>query len=339
MGRAKLIVLVASVGCASPALAGDIFGHSGLSGGFRWDAAPRTIGVNERSLAGGLRYSLQGGSFQSYRDSFQWNAVPTVADFEQAVNQAFNAWAATDPVTGLSTSLSFVPDLATPAVGTGNFGGVNTGGAEIDLFAVNAGDSGTRAVSFFQAVGSTVTLTSGTANYPGSGAISGADITINNNPGAVYSLDVFRRLLTHEIGHAVGLGDVENANASPQFIDDNYNGANSTTARATLTNSWALLVNVLNPALSPLSLYTVPDADPGIRTLGVDLLMESNGLGISPGNPTSSLVPLTNDEYGTRQFLYPAIPEPATVALLGLAAATATLLRPARRRRPRLAGC
>ena len=29
-------------------------------------------GVGERSLDGGLRYSLQGGSYQAYRDLFSW---------------------------------------------------------------------------------------------------------------------------------------------------------------------------------------------------------------------------------------------------------------------------
>ena len=177
---------------------------------------------------------------------------------------------------------------------------------------------GTRGVTAFNAIGSTVQLTSGTPSYPGSFAISGADIYLNSNGGAIYSLDLFRRLLTHEIGHAIGLGDVENANASAQFIDDNYDGSTSATALATLTNSWAGLVNVFNPAASPLALYIVPDANPGIDTPGVDILMESNGLGIAAGNPVTALVPLKNDDYGTRQFLYPFVPEPSVFLLLGL---------------------
>jgi hypothetical protein len=301
-----------------PAHAGDFFGHNpnSIAGGSRWDAAPRMIGSDERSLAGGLRFSLDGGSYQAYRDSFQWNSVPTVGAFQTAVQQAFAAWTSVDPASGLGTSLSFVPDLGTPVVGNATFGGVNTSGAEIDLLARNAGDSGTRAVTFFNAIGSNVALTSGTINYPGSFAISGADITMNNNSGAVYSLDLFRRLLTHEIGHAIGLGDVENANASAQFLDDNYDGSSSATALATLTNSWAALVDPLNPAASPLSLFIVVNGNPGINTPGVDILMESNGLGIAPGNPVTGLIPLRNDDYGTRQFLYPFVPEPGTGALL-----------------------
>jgi hypothetical protein len=57
--------------------------------------------------------------------------------------------------------------------------------------------------------------------------------------------------------------------------------------------------------------------------------MESRGLGIAAGNPVTNLTPLTNDDYGTRQFLYP-VPEPSTL-LLALAALVAILAL----RRPR----
>lgn len=107
----------------------------------RWDAAPRSVEGVERSLAGGLRYSLEGGSFEAFRDQFVWATVPTVAEFQGTVEQAFGAWTSTDPETGLNTSLSFVADLSTPAVDEpgdpGNilsFLGLNDG-AEIDLFA------------------------------------------------------------------------------------------------------------------------------------------------------------------------------------------------------------
>jgi len=97
---------------------------------------------------------------------------------------------------------------------------VNPRGAEIDLFGAidatlwNPGNTGTQGETFFNVVSIPVTLTSGTVDYAGSRAISGADVVINSNPGAIYSLDFFRRLLTHEIGHAIGLGDVE-GNSTP----------------------------------------------------------------------------------------------------------------------------
>ncbi len=81
----------------------------------------------------------------------------------------------------------------------------------------------------------------------------------------------------------------------------------------------AHLVNPLDPANSAgLSTFTINGST--FSQSGIDLLMESNGLGIGPSNPLSNLVPLTNDEYGTRQFLYPtiaAVPEPSSMALVG----------------------
>lgn len=292
---------------APPAQAGDIFGSSGLNGGSRWDAAPRTINGNERSLDGGLRYAMTGGSFLALRNQFQWVTLPSEAAFEQAVRDSFAAWESIDPATGLGTDLRFVADHSTPVVTSGTFGVLDTDGAEIDIIALDAGDSGTRGSTWFDAIGANATLTSGTTNYANSFSISGADIFLNSNAGAVYTLDFFRRLLTHEIGHALGLGDIENAHSSAQFIDDNYDGSTSQSAWETLTNSWADLVDVKNPANSPLSVYTVVDGDPGIDTFGVDILMESSGLGIGPSNPVTDLVPLRNDDYGTRQFLYPFV--------------------------------
>src|SRR5688572_3368041 len=90
---------------ASPATAGVIFSSAGLAGGDRWDAAPRTFFGFERSLNGGLRYSVQGGSYEAFRNLFTWQTLPTVAEFTTAVQQAFGAWTAVDPVTGLGTSL------------------------------------------------------------------------------------------------------------------------------------------------------------------------------------------------------------------------------------------
>jgi hypothetical protein len=305
--------------------ASGVFGNVGLAGGFRWDAAPRNVGANERSLSGGLRYSVQGGSYQAYRDLFTWSALPSVADFQLAVEQAFGAWTIVDPATGLGTALNFVADFGTPVVGTGT-GGINTNGAEIDLLAAidanswNPGDPGQRGESFFNAVAGPVTLTSGIGGYA-AGAISGADITLNRNPQAQYSLDVFRLLLTHEIGHSLGLADVDvQSGPAGNFIDDNYNGSSAATALATLTNSWAGLVNPLNPALSPLALFFVANGNPGIDTPGVNILMESEGLGGQFGN----IFPLTNDDFGGRQFLYPFVrtqdvPEPGVMVMLGAA--------------------
>lgn len=302
-----LFAVLAAWLAAVAAEGGVLISGNGLAGGIRWDAAPRTIGGNERSLDGGLRYSMQGGSYEAFRDLLQWNTVPSVAAFQLAVEQAFAAWTTIDPATGLQTDVTFVADLATAIAGSGDINGVNANGAEIDLLALNGGTTSVFARTGFQTVSETVTLTTGT-NYTSAPAIAGIDITFNNNPSAkLTSLNIFRRLLTHEIGHALGLHDLENANAQSVFIDDNYDNTSATTAAATLNNSWALAIDPFDPSASDLNLYTVVDGNPGLDSPGVDLLMESNGLGIGGSNLDDRLVPLTNDDYAMRQFLYPSL--------------------------------
>lgn len=310
------------------AAAGVVFGltGTGLEGAVvRWDAAPLTFSGQERSLVGGLRYAVSGGSLQAFRDQFSWSSTPSVPAFGTAVQQAFDAWGSTDPASGRRAPLSFSFDAATPVVFNSGGGSANFLGAEIDIVAAidannwNPGNTGTQGETWWSSISQPVTLTSGVAGYSFSAAIVGADIF---NPGAVYSLDLFRRLLTHEIGHALGLGDAETSANPGVFIDDNFAGVGS--AASTLNNSWASLVNRTDPAHSSgLARFNIGSAT---TVSGVNLLMESNGLGIAAGNPVTSLVPLTNDEYGTLQFLYPdpaaAVPEASMVWqwLLGLSA-------------------
>jgi hypothetical protein len=328
-----LLLFLVAVGQSASALGGVVFGLSGstIAGGSRWDAAPRTFNFSgtdyERSLSGGLRFSVAGGSYEAFRDMFSWSGgVPSVAAFQARVEQAFAAWTTPDPVSQFATQLSFTPDFGTSVVGIAGGGSADSRGAEIDLIAStdasfwNPGNSSAQGETWFNGGAGPVTLTSGTAGYSGF-AITGADVILNSNPGAFYTLDIFGRLLTHELGHALGFGDVE-GNLNPgRFIDDNYDPTNSATALATLTNSWTALVDTANPANSPLFRYSVAQNDPGTTTPGVDILMESVGLGIAAGNPITNLVPLTNDDYGIRQFLYPStikVPEPATLVTAGI---------------------
>ncbi len=294
----------------------------------RWDAAPRSVEEEERSLDGGLRYSLEGGSYEALRDQLSWSTVPTALDFQAAVEGAFSAWEAVDPATGLDTSLHFVADLGTLAVdepsdpnNVGSALGLNDG-AEIDIFAETP--------HFLGAVGSAIvfvelpsfrdiTLTSGVSGYDGL-AISGADIRID--PAFTFSsLDEFRILLTHEIGHAIGLADVEvfggSFGTNSSFLDDDFDGSSSATALATLTNSFALLIDPFDPDAT-LLLRFASDLydDPGLLTPGVDILMES----FFNWDLAFANTSLQNDDFAGRQFLYP-VPEPAAVALLALAVA------------------
>lgn len=297
----------------------------------RWDAKYRVVpGLGERSLFGGLRYSVQGDSFAAYRDMFTWSGpTPSEGAFQQAIEDAFNAWTVVDPATGLGTALSFVADLGKP-VSAWN----DPSGAEIDLLA-DPDLNGYGAFAIFATTDpttdpTTLTLTSGTQDYPGR-AIVGADIKINSS-GVAYSLDngplSFRMLLTHEIGHTLGLNDVDLVGSIDNFfIDDNFN---QNMPLETLTNSWALSVNPFDPGSSfpPLDLFQVanpfgggnPDL-PGLNgfdTPGVSILMESNNLGGQTGGQVGPTA-LRADDFGGRQFLYPAVvPEPSSLPIWAL---------------------
>lgn len=298
----------------------DVPETPGITAGgiFRWNAAPHVIDGVERSLDGGLRYSIAGGSYEAFRDEFQWDGEPpTVAEVQQAVEQAFANWEAVDPATGLGTMVRFVPDFATPVVIeprpndlAGHFRLAR--GAEIDIGAVSLGFFGGQVDIFGDPNASTLTLTSGVSGYRGI-VSSGVDIKMSND--SPWQLDEFEEVLSHEIGHVLGLRDVDHVSGS-DYYDDNMDLTSAATALATLTNSFAALIDPLDPDNSPaIKLFEpcVPDSDssdpascisvPGIDTAGVSIHMESSP---TPGDPLVGLGP-QNDDFAGRQFLYPSL--------------------------------
>jgi len=298
------------LGTAGSAGAFGIFGMSNLHAATRWDAAPRTVGGVERSLDGGLRYSLDGGSYEAFRDKFRWaGAVPSVADFQLTVESAFNNWTVVDPVSGYGTPLYFVYDPQSTVTDD------RATGAEIDLLARDFGGGGLRGNVSYSSLFTTLTLTSGTTDYL-SNVITGTDLRLNTNPGAMFTLTSFRMLLTHEIGHAIGFDDADLFSGPfGYFVDDNFDGSTSETALATLTNSFIHLIDPLDPGNSTgLQFYTVANGDPGFDTLDVNIIMESAiKTSFFAGAPTV----LQNDDFAGRQFLYPIIvPEPAAILFL-----------------------
>ena len=71
--------------------------------------------------------------------------------------------------------------------------------------------------------------------------MSGADIRMNT--AFVWTLSAWETLLTHEIGHALGLADLEASPATSLvsgFLDDDYDPTSSATApqRRRLPRSW-----------------------------------------------------------------------------------------------------
>lgn len=288
----------------------------------RWDASPRTVDGEERSLDGGLRYSIGGGSYEVLRDRLAWvPAPPSVEDFRAAVRNAFAHWTIEDPETGLAAGFHFVEDQTTEAVddpgdpsSPSGFFGLNRG-AEIDIFAEipHAGPQyGASVVLMLDPDGRELTLTSGTSSYPGL-AIAGADIRIS--PHFAWTLAGFELLLTHEIGHALGLGDVDTPlsmhERGSDFLDDDYDPSTSERARATLTNSFALRIDPLDPDASPLVAFAGDmKTDPGLDTPGVELLMETEGIFDLLDIHRAGGPVLQNDDFAARQFLYPVVLSP-----------------------------
>jgi hypothetical protein len=81
-----LILLIAVCCCTRSVYAFRVFDPTdyGYGGGIlRWDAASYFVDGVERSLDGGLRYSVEGGSYAAFRDQILWAApapgqTPTV---------------------------------------------------------------------------------------------------------------------------------------------------------------------------------------------------------------------------------------------------------------------
>ena len=65
------------------------------------------------------------------------------------------------------------------------------------------------------------------------------------------------------------------------------------------------------------------NGNPGFDTPGVNILIESEGLGGHFGN----LSRMTADDYAGGQFLYPFVPEPAAMGVLALSAFTVAVRR------------
>ena len=87
----RCVFLCAALGtCFLLPLSADAFRVIGspATGWVRWDAASRYVGGEERSLSGGLRYSVEAGSYAGLRDQFIWfPEVPTEQAFAAAIRR------------------------------------------------------------------------------------------------------------------------------------------------------------------------------------------------------------------------------------------------------------
>lgn len=195
-------------------LTGNVTGD--LNSAARWDSVNRMDGVGtNRSLVGGLSYNFQGGSLANYFALFTWAAGSTLAQFQTAVNSAFDAWQSEDK------NIKFTPGtvaVAAPTMATDN----HVVGNEIDFFAQAA--LGASGLTFKYGVQDPVRLTNGysndgSGNFTPSDRIYASDIYINTVSGMGWTIGNWQDTFTHEIGHALGLGDVD----VRDFIDSNAN--------------------------------------------------------------------------------------------------------------------
>ena len=287
------------------------------NGIIRWNAEPHYVDGVERSLDGGLRYSIEGGSYEAFLERFEWqDPAPTVAEFQSAVEASFSAWEVMDPESGLGTDLYFVPDFDTPIVIEdrpnslpGRFK-LNRG-AEIDITSWSGVNWITNVSIFGDPDSDSVTLTSGVANYDAT-VNSGIDIRFNSRntfDDVPWTLHDFQSALTPAIGDALNVM-VVNLPANSvlsEYYDDNFDGSTHATALETLTNSFAHLIDPLDPDNSPaLSQFELcQDADctssPGLDSPGVVLLAEDDEIRVTE---------LDNDAFAARQFLYPFVRVP-----------------------------
>lgn len=150
-----------------------------------------------------------------------------------------------------------------------------------------------------------------TPDYPAA-VFSGADIRLRRT--YPWSLPFFKEVWAHEIGHVLSLAHPDASTGSGGFVsafyDDNFDRTSHATALETLTNSFADLIDPLDPdnspALQQFELCNDPAAGEScFSSPGAD----SPGFGSIMGSIGGASI-LQNDEYAARQFLYPFVRVP-----------------------------
>lgn len=295
---------------ATGRITGDI--KPGLDDAARWSMTSLEDGLSYRFGSWTIDVTtgkpvVQTLGLNDFYSRFSFVAGTTLAQFTGAVDAAFATWTSSAwPARNspLSFALgkkdvaapfnSWVPDVLVPLSGNVLVGN------EIDVFAVDLGVANYGLTLNF-GTRDDLKLTNGFGFdsigglFPSSTTLA-VDLGMSTSfGGSAWEIAKWQSIFTHELGHALGLGDVDKMD----FWDTDGDIAN-----AMAINQWGDVRDGI--PFDPLPSVAVATADGKI-------LMCSTC-------PTR-LTTLQNDDLAGIRFLYP-VPEPASLALIGLAVGT-----------------
>jgi hypothetical protein len=256
---------------ATGELTGQVPGSFALEKTARWDSLNRDDGKGtDRSLQGGLSYNVEGNTLNAFFQQFTWATGTTQAQFASAFQSAVAAMSYCS-VTMVKTTEPVVLDIGVA--------GNRLEGNEIDVFGNPITGSALGNTAIF-GVDANVRLTSGfgAPNLFPSTRIYGADIVIDtSNNGTPWTLDKWKHVLMHELGHALGLSEAED-----KYFWDNDDTINN-----------------------PMVINEFADVRMGLENRGWKDLQDVTGILMCSDCGPAGLIGPQPDDFGGLKFLYP----------------------------------
>ncbi len=253
----------------------------------RWSYVPYSLvedGV--RGLGGGLEYAIAEDFCARLLPRFIDSPKPSCEQLHEAIQRAFDRWAADHPVLRFTDATGKITPTLPPAGHPRPWIGF---GAEIDFFAFSPAEypkvRGLGAYTSFWYLYMDPIGTNGRL-LPGN-TLTSADIVLNTTVCYYLSPELegrgcnhFESLVLHEIGHALALGHPN------EFPQRNFDSDDDPTNEIPIDCQDPLKGLKLSPKIDP------------------NAVMNS-----SRGRPQPVRLELTDDDLGGRNFLYPICPE------------------------------